>query len=264
MITVDELARALWHARTSGGVIARAAGDGLVSTGVAYDVQRRVAALAGRKRAGWKVGATSEVVQTLFGVSEPATAPMFVADCHDSPAEVAVFDGQSASLECELAFRFSASLPPRATAYGRAEVLAAVGGVLPAIEIVGSRFEGGLTGLGGMRLIADMSANTAWVRGPERAEWRRVDLKRQAVRLMLGGRQVAEGVGANVLGDPLRVLEWTANHLSRLGDGIAAGEMVSTGTLTGITPVRPGERWLADFDELGRVEVWMDAARPEP
>src|SRR5262249_34832877 len=99
----DELARALWRARSSGGVIARAAAAGITSTAAAYDVQRRVAALAGRKRVGWKVGATSAVVQTHFGVSEPATAPMFAADCHDSPAVIPVFDGQSVSVECELA-----------------------------------------------------------------------------------------------------------------------------------------------------------------
>ena len=218
-------------------------------------MQRRVAALAGLKRAGWKVGATSEAAQTLFGVSEPATGPMFAVDCHTSPADVAVFEGQAASVECELAFRFATALPPRDRAYGRAEVLAAVGTVLPAIEVVGCRFEGGFTGLGILRAIADLCANIAWVQGAERADWRGFDLPRHPVRLWHAGRTVAEGVGANALGDPLRVLEWTANHLSRLGDGIGAGEVVSTGTLTGVTAVKPGDRLLADFAELGRVEV---------
>ena len=263
MTAAHELARALWRARTGGGVIARAAADDIASTAAAYDVQRRVVALAGLKRAGWKVGATSEAAQKLLGVTEPATAPMFAADCHNSPADVAVFDGQSASLECELAFRFTIALPARDKAYGRGEVLAAVGAVLPAIEVVGCRFEGGFAGLGAARLIADMVANSAWVRGTERADWRRFDLKRHAVRLIHAGRKVAEGVGANALGDPLSVLEWTANHLSALGDGIAAGEVVSTGTLTGVTAVKPGDRLLADFAELGRVEVRFVAAKPQ-
>jgi 2-keto-4-pentenoate hydratase len=256
-----DLARALWRARTDGGTIARAAADDITSTAAAYDVQRRIAALAGLKRAGWKVAATSQVAQVLLGVHEPATAPMFVADCHESPAEVAIFAGQSASVECELAFRFGVTLPPRKKTYGRAEVLEAVASVLPAIEVVGCRFEGGFAGLGGARLIADLAVNTAWVRGPERADWCGLDLERQPVRLIQAGRTVAEGIGANALGDPRRVLEWTANHLSRCGDGIAAGEVISTGTLTGVTAVNPGDHLLADFDELGRVEVRF-AARP--
>jgi 2-keto-4-pentenoate hydratase len=229
----------------------------------AYDEQRPVVALAGLQRAGWKVGATSAAAQRLLAVTEPATAPMFAADCHKSPAEVAVFDGQSASVESELAFRFAMALPPRKDAYRRAEVLAAVGAVLPAIEVVGCRFEGGFPGIGSARLIADMVANAAWVRGPERADWRRFDLKRHAVRLIRAGTTIAEGVGANALGDPLRVLEWTANHLSALGDGIAAGEVVSTGTLTGVTAIKPGDRLLADFGELGHVVARFVAAKSQ-
>ena len=74
------------------------------------------------------------------------------------------------------------------------------------------------------------------------------------------GETVAEGVGANALGDPLNVLEWTANHLSALGDGIKAGEVVSTGTCTGVTPIAPGETLIADFGTLGCVEVRIIAA----
>lgn len=263
MSAAHELARALWRARTGGGIIARADADDIQSVVAAYDVQRRVAALAGMQRAGWKVGATSEAAQQLLAVGEPATAPMFTADCHKSPAEVAVFAGHGASVESELAFRFTVALPPRKQSYSRDEVLAAVGAVLPAMEVVGCRFEGGFPGIGAARLIADMVANTAWVRGPERADWRRFDLKRHAVRLIRAGNTVAEGVGANAFGDPLSVLEWTANHLSSLGDGIAAGEVVSTGTLTGVTAVKPGDRMLADFGELGRVEARFVAARPQ-
>ena len=57
------------------------------------------------------------------------------------------------------------------------------------------------------------------------------------------------------LGDPLTVLEWTASHLSALGDGIKAGEVVSTGTCTGVTLIAPDETFVADFEELGRIEV---------
>ncbi len=82
-----------------------------------------------------------------------------------------------------------------------------------------------------------------------------MDLKGHPVRLYRDGKPVAEGVGANALGDPLTVLEWTANHLSALGDGIKEGEVVSTGTCTGVTPVAPEETLVADFEELGRIEV---------
>ena len=255
MNAASDLATALWRARTEGGAISRRAAEGLATVEAAYGIQREIVSLAARPRVGWKVGATSEVAQRLFDIEEPATAPMFGEYCFASPAEVAVFDGQDTSIECEFAFRFARDLPPRETAYGRDEVLDAVATVIPAIEIVGCRFEGGFNDLGAIRLVADMVANIGWLEGRERTDWRAFDLKGHPVRLIRDGEPVAEGVGANALGDPLTVLEWTANHLSALGDGIAAGEVVSTGTCTGVMPVAPGEAFVADFEQLGRVEV---------
>ena len=260
MGAAGDLATALWRARTEGGVIPRAAAEGLASVETAYGVQREIALLAALPRVGWKVGTTSTAAQRLLGTEVPATAPMFADRCFESPAEVAVFAGQEASVESEFGFRFARDLPPRETIYGRAEVLAAVATVFPAIEVVGCRFEGGFDDVGAIRLVADMVANTAWVKGPERADWREMDLRGHPVRLHRNGEAVAEGVGANVLGDPLNVLEWTANHLSTLGDGIKAGEVVSTGTCTGVTPIAPDETLVADFGELGRVEVRFVAA----
>lgn len=260
----DNLARRLWAARTGGGALPLAAGDALTGIADAYAVQRESAALAGLPRAGWKVATTSAAAQRLLDMPEPATAPMFEPLCYGSPAELAIFEGQSTSVESEFAFRFDRPLPRRAAAYSRAEVLAAVGSLFAAIEVVACRFEGGFAGLGGPRLIADMAAHLAWVRGAETSDWRGRDLRSHPVVLSKNGEVVAEGNGAQVLGDPLNVLEWTANHLSGLGDGIGAGEVISTGTCTGVVAVAPGDALIANFADLGAVEVRFHAATGAP
>lgn len=206
-------------------------------------------------RFGWKVGATSEAAQRSLDADGPVTAPMHSSFCFESPAIVDVLPGHSTGVECEFAFHFRRELPARPAAYGLEEVLEAVGGVLPAIEVVGGRFEDGLSGIGQLRLIADMSAHTAFVHGPERADWRSMGIKSHRVGLYKNGVLAAEGVGANALGDPLLVLLWTANHLSRRGESIEAGQVVTTGTCTGITPVSHADRFTADFGSLGHVEV---------
>jgi 2-keto-4-pentenoate hydratase len=252
---VDRVASTLWRAKTSGDLAGRDAADGLHSADNAYQVQWRIETLAEMPRAGWKVGATSKVAQDLLGTDGPATAPMFTPFCHQSPAEVAIFTDHHINIESEFAFRFGRGLPSRQDAYSREEVLAAVDVLVPAIEIVGCRFEGGFAGIGPVRLIADMVAHAAFVSGPDVAGWREMDVKALAVRLSKNGAFVAEGTGASVLGDPLYVLEWTANHLSQLGQGIAAGEAITTGTCTGLTPAAPGDSFVADFGNLGQVEL---------
>ena len=258
---METLANALWQARTSGGQVPAAAAAGLASVDDAYRVQHITEILATMPRFGWKVGATSAVAQRSLDADGPVSAPMHTPNCFESPAVVNVFPGQSASVECEFAFRFSHDLPARAADYSLDDVLEAVDGLLPAIEIVGGRFEDGLSGIGQLRLIADMSAHTAFVHGPERADWRAVDAKSHRVSLYRNGAAVREGVGANALGDPLRVLLWVANHLSRRGESIAAGQVVTTGTCTGITPAANADRFTADFGTLGHVEVTI-AERP--
>ena len=253
--TTDAIANLLWKARSIGGVVPVEAASGIDSIEAAYGVQRKVEALVAMPRYGWKVGATSQEAQRVLDIEEPATAPMFAPTSFQSPADVAVFPGQSASVESEFAFRFARDLPKRATPYSLDEVIDAVDALLPAIEIVGGRFEGGFGRLGPIRLIADMVAHTAFVSGEETTNWRGIDLRTHSITLFRNGERVGEGTGSRVLGDPLLVLHWTANHLLNRGESIEAGQIVTTGTCTGITPVAEDDVFIADFGALGKVEV---------
>ncbi|MFZ1908734.1 MAG: fumarylacetoacetate hydrolase family protein [Burkholderiales bacterium] len=72
------------------------------------------------------------------------------------------------------------------------------------------------------------------------------------VELRKGGATVDRGVGANVLGSPLEALAFLVEILSRQSDAppLAAGEIISTGTLTDAHPVAPGEIWSTAFEGL--------------
>src|SRR5262249_19945676 len=58
--------------------------------------------------------------------------------------------------------------------------------------------------------------------------------------LVCDGVPVASGRGTDVLGGPLDALCWL---LPALPDGLQAGEVVTTGTLTPAFPVEPGQHW---------------------
>jgi len=65
------------------------------------------------------------------------------------------------------------------------------------------------------------------------------------VTLVRDGAPVDTGSGSNVLGGPLSALRHLVDLLSRdpHNPPLAAGEIVTTGTLTRAFPVKPGETW---------------------
>jgi len=65
----------------------------------------------------------------------------------------------------------------------------------------------------------------------------------------------SEGSGANVLGDPRTALTWLANDRAMRGSGLAAGDIITTGTCLTPIAIAPGDEVVADFGRLGRVTV---------
>lgn len=252
---MSRLAQQLWQARVDGTVVAL---DDIVaptSMEEAYAVQAEVTRLSGHAVRGFKVGSTSAEAQRMLGTTEPGSAPVLAPFLLKGPAEVAIVPLQMPAVEGEFAFRLGRALPPREAAYARAEVAAAIDAAAGAIELVGTRIAGGLAGKGRFLTTADGGVNIALVVGHWTTAWRGLDLKTHRVSVQINGEARGSGEGARALGDPMNVMVWLANQLARSGRGLLAGDIVSTGTCTGLDRVRPGDRVTADFGTLGRVEL---------
>jgi 2-keto-4-pentenoate hydratase len=156
--------------------------------------------------------------------------------------------------EAEFAFRMAKDLPPRASRYATEEVMAAVGTLHLAIEVPDSRYRD-FARIGAPQLAADDSCACYFVLGDEAAGWRGVDLAAHPVIGHKNGAVVERGSGANVLGDPRVALAWLANDRAARGDGLKAGQVITTGTCVKPMPIAPGDQVVADFGALGRVRV---------
>ena len=252
---MTDLARQLWEARQSGGVVRVDDVDPPRSDQEAYAIQQDIAVLCGAPSRGFKVGSTSVEAQRKLGTSEPGSAPLLAPFVHASPARIAIVPAHTPSVEGEFAFRLGCDLPPRPTPYSIDEVAEAVAAVAGAIEVVGTRLAGGLAGKGRLLVTADCGANIAFVVGAWRNDVSPLALKSHPVAMRINGIMRGTGTGARALGDPLNVLQWLANQQSAMGRGLKAGEIVSTGTCTGLDPVAPGDLAQADFGSLGTVEI---------
>ena len=249
-----DLAQHLWDARRLGHTIDAAACDPPKTVEEAYAVQDAIVALSGFARSGYKVGSTSKEAQQLLQTDEPGAGVLLQPYVYDSPAQVTVVPENVPLVEGEFAFQLARDLPPRAGAYTMAEVTNAIGSVAGAIEVVGTRFSGGLSGKGRLLTTADCGVNVALVTGPW-VKWSAHDFRSHEVTMTINGIKKGFGTGSRALGDPRNVVLWLANHLSARGIGLKAGEIVSTGTCTGLDAVHPGDVALADFGPLGAVEI---------
>jgi 2-keto-4-pentenoate hydratase len=245
--TVEALAGRLLAARASGRPI-EALPAALIpaSADEAYAVQDRVTPMLGAV-AGWKVGAPSPTAE-IHG------APLCGDGVAPSPARWPAARFRVRGVEAELAFRIGRALPPRAAPYGDDEVWAAVATLHPAIEIVESRFVDPRP-MDKLAVLADHQSNGAFCYGAPVETWRAIDFLVQPVRLLIDGNEVARARGGNAAGHPGRLLTWLANHCARRVRGLAAGDIVTTGSHTGLHFAKPGTTVTAEFAGIGAASV---------
>ena len=251
---MTSLANRLWNARRTGGVVDPAVSDLPESNEEAYAIQHEIVALSGHASLGYKVGSTSVEAQRLLGTDEPGSGVLLAPYVHQSPVRIMITAAHTPAVEGEFAFKLGRDLPPRPETYTLAEIDAAIADVTGAVEVVGTRFLGGLAGKGRFLTTADCGVNIALVTGSW-SRWQSLDLTSCRVAMTINGALRGEGTGSRALGNPMNVLLWLANQKSSAGRGLKAGEIVSTGTCTGLDPVKSGDAVHAAFGALGTVEI---------
>jgi 2-keto-4-pentenoate hydratase len=179
-------------------------------------------------------------------------APIYAANTRSSPAKFPVAEAPQCGVEGEVAFRFRQDLPPRATAYSRDEVAAAVD-ACAAIEVVTSRFANP-DAMSAHDKLADCISNGGFVFGKIVEKWRGLDLPKLKVKLTVNGETVLEQVGGHPIGDPLGVAVAFV-EMMRTAGGVKAGQFITCGSCTGIRYLKPGDTCAVTFDGLGSAEL---------
>ena len=202
---------------------------------------------------GFKIGATSREAQRIVGCDGPFYGPVFAEGRLAPGAPLALRPG-ILGLECEIAFTLGSDLPERASPYSADDVADAVAGCHPAFEIVARRTRGDGFPTGAM-CVADMALNHSFLLGEAAEGWRDADLAATEVRAFVDGEETNLGWGRNALDGPLNALAWLASRRSQEGLGLAAGQVVLTGTCLGVVPLKAGTAVNGDFGFLGELTL---------
>jgi 2-keto-4-pentenoate hydratase len=207
----------------------------------AYIIQARILRMYGETVGGWKIALGPGAI--------PIAAPLFASTVLKTSAELKLHVERPYKIEVELGFVLNKDIPPRVEPYDRNDIVAAIGSVHAAIEVVGPRAgEPGQVPFGAF--LADNLGNafTIFADGVSL-----VEPLATTGQLLGDGEVIAEG--GHPHHDPLTPLLLYANKPGDTLGGLRAGQLIITGSYTGARLVYLAGQYEGRFAELPSVHV---------
>jgi 2-oxo-3-hexenedioate decarboxylase len=260
-VNVDAIAESL------AGAYARAVQiDAITSREPAFDVASGYAVLerlhGWRQAQGWrplgrKIGFTNVTIWERYGVDRPMWSHVWdrtVRFARDGEASLDLAGLMQPRIEPEVVLKLRTALPqgddPEA-------LVDAIEWIAAGFELVHTPFPdwrfGAADCAAAFGLHGRLAVGAPLAVAGEDPRALAARLRDFEVELVRDGGHVERGRGSHVLGSPLHALRHLRDLLKAQPQfpPLAAGEIVTTGTLTDAWPVRAGETWRADYGTLG-------------
>ncbi|RQO45121.1 2-keto-4-pentenoate hydratase [Variovorax sp. KBW07] len=227
--------------------------DTLGSDTQAYEVQDAVAAAL-----GWFDNSALPHTWKSGGGSRSATlthAPLPPVGVRQSPADFRDLVFHTPGIEAEIALRLGRDVTPaQAAALDHDDAPSLVDAMAVSVEVVDARWQD-LAATPALLRLADSQVHGALVLG----EWRpyaAVDWASQRCEAKVGdAAETVVRVGTHPLADPAWLLPIWLRHLTRHGQTVPAGTVVTTGSWVGVLPCRRGDQVTAEFPGIGAVRL---------
>lgn len=218
----------------------------------AYEVQDAVAAAL-----GWFDGRPVPGTWKSGGGSRSATlthAPLPPSGVRQSPANFSDLVFNTPGIEAEIALRLGQDVTPaQAAKLDHASAASLVDAMTVSVEVVDTRWQD-LASTPALLRLADSQVHGALVLG----EWKpyaAIDWASQHCEAKIGDAETVVREGTHPLADPTWLLPIWLRHLTRHGQTVPAGTVVTTGSWVGILPCRRGDQVTAEFPGIGAVRL---------
>jgi len=220
--------------------------DGITDVNTAYAIQTHWTNMRlerGEKIVGRKIGLTSKAIQQQLGVSEPDYGTLWQSSFYpakNGKVNIPAGDFLQPRIEGEVAFLIGKALrEPNITPE---QILEATEACAMGIEIVASRIADWKIKL--VDTIADNASYGGFTLGPWDKQMRDSDLGALAMSIHHNGILAAEGFGSAALGHPATSTAWLANKLLEFGVSLEPGDVVISGGITKMLPVKSGDEFI--------------------
>lgn len=205
----------------------------------------------GTKLAGLKMGLTSFAKMKQMGVETPVFGFLTDYGAYADGAEIDTSAFIHPRIEGEVAVMMKT--PLKGPDCDIAMALAAIDFVMPAVEIIDSRYENFNFDL--KSVVADNTSAAGFITGSNMKKVEDLDLPTLGVVLEKNGEIVELGAGAAVLGHPAASVAMLANMLAARGEEIPAGTFIMTGGITAAVAVAKGDNITMRCQHLGSVSM---------
>ena len=241
------IARAFVDARRAGVALTDYPGPFPQALDEAYAVQDVAIDLQGEPVGGWKVGKIAPPLDAHFGTNRLA-GPIFapsIFPATDVPIAMPVFANGFAAAEAEFLLRIGTPPRPGKADYTIDEAAELIDAVHAGIEIASSPYPE-INSRGPAVTASDFGNNKGLVIGAAIADWRDAVVD-WPLALAIDGTVVGTGLGRDMLDGPLGAAAFLFNLMAARGIALQAGQWISSGAVTGVHPVAPGQMVEARF-----------------
>ncbi len=230
------------------------------SLSAAYAVQDAAIHATGQSVIGWKVGRIFPPLSEKFGANRLA-GPIFTAHTlsAESVASGNIFTGGFGAAEAEFLIRIGSDLPLGKQDYTLEDAERQIAAVHVGIEIASSPLPT-INELGPAVTVSDFGNNNGLIFGQAIPDWQNSNFADWVVRLEIDGTVAGSGSANSFPDGPLGSVRFLLNNLGERSILIKAGTWISSGAVTGVHQVTPGQSVQAFFDTSLLVSCTIEAA----
>ena len=258
---VTDIAERFVRARREGCSLPHYPGVVPADLATAYRCQEIAIARWPEQIGGWKVARISPAQQAQYAEERligPAFAPNIRVAQPGRTIECPVFDGGFAAVEAEIVICVGRDAPPDKLEWTLDEAAELVGELCIGIEIASSPLAT-LNDLGPGAVVSDFGNNWGVVVGTAVEDWR--GIYEVTAQSYVDDAFVGRGV-TSLRHGPIGALAFTLGKSAKRGRPLRAGAVITTGMITGVHDIRPGQHSRHVFQGLG--EVGCRAVRATP
>lgn len=213
----------------------------------AYHVQDLAIGLDGRRVGGWKVGRINPPLNGVDRLAGPIFADS-IFEANGASIDMPIFSLGFGAAEAEFLLRFGKVPPAGKRSFTEDEAADLIDAVHVGIEIASSPLPT-INELGPTVTISDYGNNNGLVIGRAVANWREADIKSWPIELLINGALVGAAKAEAMLDGPVGAVRFLVELMAARGIALEPGQWVSSGAVTGVHPVKPGDVVVARFGD---------------